>query len=70
MDPLGGVWTSDAGTFYQKYVKMKELGPVGGRAPGTPPRSANALLLILHLAYLSSSCDRSSRVHIAQITSL
>ena len=20
---------------------MKELGPVGGRAPGTPPRSAN-----------------------------
>ena len=26
------------------YAKMKELGPVGGRAPGTPPsRSANAL---------------------------
>ena len=23
------------------YAKMKELGPVGGRAPGTPPRSTN-----------------------------
>ena len=23
------------------YAKTKELGPVGGRAPGTPPRSAN-----------------------------
>ena len=26
------------------YAKTKELGPIGGRAPGTPPpRSANAL---------------------------
>ena len=24
------------------YVKTKESGPIGGRAPGTPPRSANA----------------------------
>ena len=23
------------------YAKMNELGPVGGHAPGTPPRSAN-----------------------------
>ena len=23
------------------YAKMKELGPIGGRAPGMPPRSAN-----------------------------
>ena len=23
------------------YAKTKELGPVGGRAPGTPPRSTN-----------------------------
>ena len=29
------------------YAKMKELGPVGGRAPGTPPRSANAWRLDL-----------------------
>ena len=25
------------------YAKTKELGPIGGRAPGTPPRSANGL---------------------------
>ena len=30
------------GRFLAKmYVKTKELGPVGGRAPGTPPRSTN-----------------------------
>ena len=23
------------------YAKTKELGPMGGRTPGTPPRSAN-----------------------------
>ena len=25
------------------YVKMKESGPLGGRALGTPPRSANGI---------------------------
>ena len=29
-----GAWTSDIGCFSVKmYVKMKELGPIGGRAP-------------------------------------
>ena len=28
--------------FGKNYVKMKELGPVGGRAPGMLPRSDNA----------------------------
>ena len=28
------------------YVEMKESGPLGGRAPGTPPsRSANAMVV-------------------------
>ena len=27
--------------FVKMYVKMKELGLIGGHAPGTPPRSAN-----------------------------
>ena len=41
VDPLGEAWTPDAATFYRKcYVKMKELGPVGGVCP-TPPRSTN-----------------------------
>ena len=31
------------GRFLVKmYVKTKELGPIGGRAPDTPPRSASA----------------------------
>ena len=25
------------------YAKTKELGPIGGRVPGTPPRSANVV---------------------------
>ena len=30
------------------YAKMKELGPVGGRAPGTPPDPP----MLLHIFYL------------------
>ena len=26
------------------FAKTKELGPVGGRVPGTPPKSANACI--------------------------
>ena len=39
----GGV--DSRGSYVSKilYVKMKELGPLGGRAPGAPPRSANAI---------------------------
>ena len=44
----GGVWTHWGGVdlrhrhFSVKMdAKMKELGPIGGHVPGTPPRSAN-----------------------------
>ena len=41
--PVGGGGVDlRRGCFSAKmYAKTKELGPVGGRAPGTPPRSAN-----------------------------
>ena len=39
--PIGGVPTSDAHTFWQKRVKMKEMDPVGGGVPVAPPGSAN-----------------------------
>ena len=48
MDPLGEALAPDVGTFWQKCMQ-KELGPVGGRALGTPPRSANALVVALLL---------------------
>ena len=36
------------GHFLAKmYAKTKELGPIGGHAPGTPPRSANVTGIIL-----------------------
>ena len=41
--PMGGAVDSRGG-YVSKilYVEMKESGPLGGRAPGTPPsRSAN-----------------------------
>ena len=45
---IGGAWTHFGGGFglqrghfsVKMYAKMKELGPVGGRAPAPPPRSA------------------------------
>ena len=41
--PNGGV-DLQCGCFLVKmFAKMKELGPVEGRAPETPPRSANAV---------------------------
>ena len=40
----GGAWTPKAVMFQTfLYVKTKESGPLGGCAPGTPPRSANAV---------------------------
>ena len=43
MDPLGGAWTTDTSAFSVKMcAKMKELGPMGGHVPSTPPRSASA----------------------------
>ena len=43
MDPFWGGFGLQRGHFSEKmYAKMKELGPEGGFAPGTPPRSAYA----------------------------
>ena len=43
--PWGGGVDLRRGHFSPKmYVKMKKMGPVGGRAPGTPPRSANNII--------------------------
>ena len=47
--PVGGAWTHFGGFFclrrgyfsVKMYAKMKEFGPVGGRAPARPPRSAH-----------------------------
>ena len=39
-EPLGAL-TSNAGTFWQKRVKMKKLDPVGGHAQVVPPGSTN-----------------------------
>ena len=41
MHPLGGAWTSDAGTFGENICENEIIGPIGGRTPGTPPRSTN-----------------------------
>ena len=41
LDPLGGMDPQCGGFLAKMCVKTKELGPVGGRVPGTPPRSAN-----------------------------
>ena len=48
-----GAWTSGGGRGLPRkvskilYVKTKESGPLGGRAPGTPPsRSANGFVRV------------------------
>ena len=44
VDFVGGPWTRRRLRFVKfVYVKTKELGPLGGRAPGAPPGSANAI---------------------------
>ena len=47
MNLVGGGVDSQ-GSYVSKilYVKTKELGPLGGRMPGAPPRSANAIYWI------------------------
>ena len=47
VDLVGGTWTPEAVTF-QKFsmLKRKNLDP-WGRAPGTPPRSANDLYQLM-----------------------
>ena len=47
MDLIGvGGGVDSRGGYFLKilYVKMKESGPLGGHAPGMPPRSANAVV--------------------------
>ena len=40
--PVRGVVELQHRRFLVKmYAKTKESGPIGGRVPGTPPRSAN-----------------------------
>ena len=39
----GGVDSRDGYVSKILYVEMKESGPLGGRAPGMPPRSANEM---------------------------
>ena len=43
VDPLGGMWTPDVGTFWQNVCKNERIGSHGGRghAPDMPPRSTN-----------------------------
>ena len=42
VDLVGG-WAPEMVAFRKiLYVETKESGPLGGRAPGKPPRSANA----------------------------
>ena len=42
VDPLGGMDLQCWCFLVKIYAKMKELGPIGGCAPGMPLRSANA----------------------------
>ena len=51
---VGGAWTHWGGVdprcghFLAKmYAKMKELGPIGGHAPGTPPQIRQWILIII-----------------------
>ena len=43
MHPLGGMDLQHGRFLAKMFTKMKELGPVGGHEPGTPPRSTNAV---------------------------
>ena len=48
VDLVGGAWTPEGGYVTKiLHVKTKESGPVGGRALGTPPKSANDYFLLL-----------------------
>ena len=47
-EPVRGSVDLRCGCFLVKmYAKVKELGPVGGRAPGTSPGSANGKFVVL-----------------------
>ena len=55
--PLGGV--DSRGGYVSKilYVKTKESGPLGGRAPGTPPPLDPPMLYISNFYLLNQSPD-------------
>ena len=44
---MGGFGLQRGHFSAKMYAKMKELGPVGGRAPGTPPRSAYDFVVVV-----------------------
>ena len=73
VDPLGGV-DLRCGCFLAKmYTKMKEFGPIGGHALGTPPRSANAIYGMncydmQHWSFLCDSNIQWHRRHVQQVT--
>ena len=48
--PRRGGGVDSRGGYVSKilYVKTKESGPLGGRAPGTPPRSVNVIHHAMH----------------------
>ena len=57
--PLGGRGPPTWALAVKMYVKMKDLGPIGGRARGTPlPRSANATMS--KTLFILCGCDCES----------
>ena len=58
--PRGGAWTSDRRFSAKMNAKTKELGSVGGCAPGTPPRSANVYCCILTATHKYNSTTQFS----------
>ena len=57
------------------YAKTKELGPIGGRVPGTPPpRSANALIMVqcilIEICQLPIACPNNRTGQLDLVVSL
>ena len=66
--PIRGAWTSDIYIYMhfspKMCAKMKEFGPVGGHALGTPPRSTNVILELYFIIYTRSHITQT---HLYQI---
>ena len=59
--PILGGFGLQRGHFSVKmYAKTKELGPVGGRAPARPPRSAHANFI--YYSYLYFRCGMYAQI--------
>ena len=60
MDPRGGYVTKIL------YVKTKEFGPVGGRAPGTPPLNPpmqNTSNKYIYIIYVKHTTNTHTHTH-------